>query len=268
MKFSIIIRCFNKLPIIRKCVDAAINSTNSQTEIILINNHPPYQDAVEYINNINHPRVKVLDPLRNIGNATGFNYGANFAKGEFLVILDDDIIVPKNNWITVMSKTFEDFENLAYVSLIWPAVLDNLQSTNDFKNRIINKSEYRFSFEDKFTVFGCVMLKKDLWRKHFSKSDLIKGDLYGIDGYYQQKANMLGMKTGYILSHMPEHLARTIESDPLYGAYKVIYAFGVTNKEYTNWRREKLEFSEKELLALKQFGYQEFEIQNMWKNNI
>lgn len=91
------------------------------------------------------------------------------------------------------------------------------------------------------------MLKKELWQVNFS--DLIKSDLYGIDGYYQEKASQLGMETSYILSHMPEHLGRSIETDPLYSAYKVIYTFELTRDDYTTWRRKKT-LSRKERLAL------------------
>ncbi len=43
MKYSIIIRCYNTLPLIKKCVEAVIQSTDDDTEIILINNHPPHK---------------------------------------------------------------------------------------------------------------------------------------------------------------------------------------------------------------------------------
>lgn len=264
MKFSIIIRCYNTLSIIKNCVEAAINSTDSNTEIILVNNHPPYPNAIEYLNNIRHPRVKVLDPMKNIGNASGFNYGAVFAKGEFLVNLDDDIIVPNNNWIEAMAKPFEDFPNLAYVSLMWHGVKVKLkQDDPEFEQKIIYKPDYTIYFDNRYVYFGCVMIKKNIWKKHFAHA--VQDDLYGIDGYYQQKANSLGMKTAYLLSHVPEHLARTNDSDQLYGAYKVIYAYNVTKEDYYNWRKKKSHFTTYELQALRQFGYNNLEIAKLQK---
>ncbi|WHY97943.1 glycosyltransferase family 2 protein [Peribacillus simplex] len=262
MKFSIIVRCYNKLFIVKKCVEAAINSTDSNTEIILVNNHPPYKDVSEYLNNIRHPRVKVLDPLRNIGNAKGFNYGAIHAQGEFLINLDDDIVVPNNDWIDAMAKPFEDFPDLAYVSLAWNTVKDpvknNLKKDPEYNKNVISNPDYTIYFENKFTMFGCVMIKKSIWKNHFA--NVVQGDLYGIDGYYQQKANTIGMKTAYLLSHEPEHLVRTKETDPLYGAYKVIYALGVSKKDFPSWRLGKAQFTINEQQALKQWGYTSIEI--------
>ena len=123
MKFSIIIRCYNTLPLIQKCVEAVLQTTDDDTEIILINNHPPHKTAMDYLQNLHHPRVIVLDPGRNIGNFEGFNYGALHARGENLIILDDDIIVPNNNWIHVMSQSLADFPNLAYTALLCTHVI-------------------------------------------------------------------------------------------------------------------------------------------------
>lgn len=101
------------------------------------------------------------------------------------------------------------------------------------------------------------MLKKELWQVHFS--ELIKSDLYGIVGYYPEKASQLGMKTTYILSHMPEHLGRSIETDLLYGAYKVIYTFELTRDDYTTWRGTKsltfrFDYQGIEILQILNFG--------------
>ncbi|WP_224752266.1 glycosyltransferase family 2 protein [Metabacillus arenae] len=266
MDYSIIIRCYNKLPLVKKCVEAAIQSTDFRTEIILVNNHPPYQEVTTYLNKLKHPRVTVLDPQRNIGNAAGFNYGAQRAKGEYLIILDDDIIVPKNDWIDVMSKALNDFPDTAYVSLVWQGVRKLLENNPNYKNHIIQQPEYNIYFDKSYVVFGCVMLKKSIWKKYFSDSNLVNKDLYGIDGYYKNKANQLGMRTGYILSHVPEHLGRTKHSDLLYGAYKVIYAYGLTKEDFVTWRRRKPTFTAKEKIALLKFGYHETEIKNLTDN--
>lgn len=265
MKYSIIIRCYNTLPLIKKCIEAAIQSTDAETEIILVNNHPPYQEVTEYLNNITHPRVTLLDPHKNIGNAAGFNYGASVAKGEYLVILDDDIIVPNNNWISMMSKALTDYNKLAYLSLIWSSVKQSLTTKAAFQHNIVKNADYSIYFDNSYVIFGCVMLKKELWQKHFSHPNLINKDLYGIDGYYQRKAKKLGMSTGYLISHMAEHLGRTEEADLLYGAYKVIYAYKLTKVDYVNWKKGKKKFTGREELALKHFGYNKSHIENLKK---
>ncbi|MFS1512890.1 glycosyltransferase family A protein [Chengkuizengella sp. SCS-71B] len=261
MKNSVIIRCYNTLPLIKKCLDAVIKSTDQNTEIILVNNHPPYQDVMDYLYHLNHPRVKVLDPGQNLGNVRGFDYGADHSTGENLIILDDDTIVPNNNWIEVMSQSFEDFPQLAFVSLVWPAVLNRLKSTPSPPNLLFEKKEYtiRFMTNAIFIFFGCVMIKSSLWKKHF-KNIKIDLPLYRIEPEYKKKAVEIGMDVGYILSHMAEHLSRTEEADPLNGAWKVFYAFGLTQKSYPDWRENKNSLSHVEEYSLNKFGYPQSQI--------
>jgi glycosyltransferase involved in cell wall biosynthesis len=265
MKSSIIIRCYNTLPLIKKSVEAAIQTTGDDTEIILINNHPPYRDVIEYLQNLNHPRVVVLDPGRNIGNIEGFNYGAKRSRGKNLIILDDDIIVPNNNWLHVMSQSLEDFPNLAYVSLVWPTVKNEISTHTGFRDKIIQKLEYTIQFTNDMVVFGCVMMRKATWQQYFSHIHLTDRHLYAIDANYKVKANELRMKTAYIISHMAEHLGRTQESDLLYGAWKVFYAYALTRADYTEWRKNKTSFTIDEEHSLRNFGYPEIQIEELKK---
>ncbi|NBI28718.1 glycosyltransferase family 2 protein [Chengkuizengella marina] len=253
MENSVIIRCYNTLPLIKKCVKAAIATTDHNTEIILVNNHPPYQDVRKFLHRFKHPRVKVLDPGENIGNIEGFNYGAAHAMGENLIILDDDIIVENNNWIEVMNKSFEDFPNLAYVVLTWPAIKDYNVSSLD---QLFEKSEYTIRMMDEVVIFGCAMIKKSLWKEHFKNIE-VKLHWYGIDREYKFKAQDLGMDTGIILSHKVEHLARTKKSDPLFGAWKIFYTYEFTEESYTVWKQNKSSLSIDEIDFLEKFGYQQ-----------
>ncbi|NBI28716.1 glycosyltransferase family 2 protein [Chengkuizengella marina] len=249
---SVIIRCYNTLPLIKKSINAVIETTDKNTEIILVNNHPPYQEAMEYLQNFNHIRVSVLDPGQNIGSIAGINFGAHKAVGENLVILDDDIIVPNNNWIQVMAQSLNQYPNLAYVSLAWHAMINHNTSPLD---KLIERPEYTIRFMKDVVILGCTMVKKSLWKKYFKNINTSYQHWYGTDKKYKAKANELGMDSGIILSHIAEHLSRTEESDFLYDIWKVLYAFGLTLKNYTEWKENKTSLSPLEEYALKLFNY-------------
>ncbi|HDR4948342.1 TPA: glycosyltransferase family 2 protein [Bacillus cereus] len=256
MKYSIIIRCYNTLPLIKECVEAVMQSTGTDTEIILINNHPPYKDVIEYLENLNDPRITVLDPGYNIGNLEGFNYGAERANGENLIILDDDIIVPNNDWIDIMFQTLCDFPNFAYVSLLCSHVESFLLSNRkDPKNKIIKKEKYTIQITPHIVIFGCIMLKKTLWKQYFSNIKLERIPLYDIDVHYGTIANNIGMEAGYIISHFAKHLGRSKESDQLYGAWKILYVCDLTLEDYVGWRNNKKTLTQIEESTLKKYGY-------------
>ncbi len=194
----------------------------------------------------------------------------NMLKGKYLIILDDDIIVPNNNWIEVMSQALIDFPNLAYTSLLCSHIKTFLLSYTDPQAQEIQKSEYTIQFTNNIVIFGCVMLEKTLWQQYFSNIKLSHLELFEIEGDYKIKANQIGMKTGYILSHMAEHLGATNESDLVYYAWKVFYIFGLATTEYVEWRKNKTAFTKEEELTLRNKGYSDLfieEIKNAFINS-
>jgi GT2 family glycosyltransferase len=253
LKNSVIINCYNTLPLIQKTVAAALATTDLNTEILLINNHPPYPEVADYLQSIKHPRTRVLDPGRNLGCTLGFQFGAAQARGEFIVKLDDDTIVPKNNWISAMSQALNDFSDLAYVALI-------MNIYQQGRNPPVAMPEYTLEIIDDCVFFSCMMIRKQLWSKHFviSKTGLYGGEEF----YYMQKATELGLKKGYLLSHVANHLGRTAQADPLYGAWKFFYGVGQTGAGYEEWR---LCFTpnENDLNSMRRFGYPEDQIEEI-----
>ncbi len=253
MRFSVIINCYNTLPIIRKCVDSVIESTDSDTEILLVNNHPPYPEVQTYLKGYIHQRVKILDPGKNLSHILGTQFAEKFAGGEYLVRMDDDAVLPKNNWINAMSQALNRFSDLAYVGLPWPGVL---LTGNDR----INTPEFTLEYAD-VVLFTCVMFRRSIWRSYFV---IPQQGIYGNDDTYSaQKANQLGLKKAYLVSHCCEHLGRTPECDPLYGAWKVFYAMNSTNLGFEAWRNLISQINLQEENLLRQFGYPQDQIEQI-----
>lgn len=253
MKFSVIINCYNTLPIIKKCVDSVVESTDSDTEILLVNNHPPYPEVQSYLKGYIHQRVKILDPGKNLSHILGTQFAEKFAGGEYLIRMDDDAVLPKNNWIHAMSQALNRFSDLAYVGLPWPGVP---LTGNDR----INTPEFTLEYAD-VVLFTCVMFRRSIWRSYFV---IPQQGIYGNDDTYSaQKANQLGLKKAYLISHPCEHLGRTPECDPLYGAWKVFYAMNITNLNFEPWRNSMGKISLQEENLLRQFGYPQDQIEQI-----
>ncbi len=256
MKYSVIINCYNTLPLIKYCVDAALETTDQKTEIILINNHPPYQEAMDYLKEFCHPRVRVLDPGENIGCMPGFQYGAENAKGEYIVKLDDDVIVPKKNWLDAMHQALIDFPKIAYIALK-PSVI----KTSNYK--CLKKNGYTLEIHRDTILFWCMMIKRKLWQTQFVMTKL---PLYGVgERDYTRKANELGLKKAYLTSHICTSLGRTEESDPLYGAWKLFYVKLKRQRlDFPNWKKT-FQLGPNEIKIMKEFGYPEVQIEEIKK---
>lgn len=251
MTFSVIINCYNTLALIKKTLEAALRTTDKNTEILLINNHPPYPDALRFLKRYRHPRVRILNPGKNIGCMPGFQYGAGHSRGRYIVKLDDDVIVPNKNWIQAMYQALTDFPKLAYVALK-PSPL------KPERRRLTVKPGYTLEFRQGTVLFWCMMIKKSLWQSHFVMNNL---PLYGVgERYYERRANQLGLKKAYLASHVCTSLGRTKEADPLYGAWKLFY---VKMKErratFDKWKKN-FTIGPEEAEIMRRFGYPDEQI--------
>lgn len=254
MKYSIVMLCYNTLPIMKRCLKAALETTGADTEIILVNQHPPYADQQEFLSKPIHPRVRVADPGRNLGVHRGIEYGFDKALGQFVIKVDDDSMVPSNNWITAMSDAITN-RNLAYVALPFHAIIGKGYER-------VQEYGYELEYFDDGILAGVLMIKRDLWQDHFRLPNS-KDRLYGQEeAHYHEVSRALGMGKAYLISHPYTHLGRTPDCDGLYGAWKLFYALGRTNEEYPVWRLS-FQMTEENIQVMYDFGYPDDQIEDM-----
>jgi GT2 family glycosyltransferase/tetratricopeptide (TPR) repeat protein len=100
---SIIILGFNQVEYTRKCIESIRRHTRQKYELILIDNGS--KDGTEsFFRSI--PGAKVVRNAENLGVAKGWNQGMRLAAGEYLLILNNDIIVGPD-WLENMVRLAE-----------------------------------------------------------------------------------------------------------------------------------------------------------------
>jgi glycosyltransferase involved in cell wall biosynthesis/predicted Zn-dependent protease len=98
---SIIILCCNQLDCTRQCLESLLLRTRRPYELILVDNGssdgtPAYLDALRQRSG--PERVVLLRNEQNVGFAGGCNQGLAAAAGEFLVLLNNDVILT-DGWL-------------------------------------------------------------------------------------------------------------------------------------------------------------------------
>src|SRR5690606_32507001 len=89
-KVSIIILGFNQVEYTRKCVESIRKHTRQKYELILVDNGS--KDGTEtYFRSV--PGAKVVRNAENLGVSRGWNQGMRLADGDYLLILNNDVIV-------------------------------------------------------------------------------------------------------------------------------------------------------------------------------
>ena len=95
---------------LRRCIDSIIDKTSYENyEIIVIENNSTEKETFDYYESLKkHPAIKVVEYGGGNSEAGGFNYskinnfGASFARGEYIVLLNNDTEVITRTWLEEM----------------------------------------------------------------------------------------------------------------------------------------------------------------------
>ena len=97
---SVIIPCWNQLEFTRKCIAALFRRTGPNWELIVINNGSTdgTADFLGGVQDVSPVPVTVIANTTNRGFPTAINQGLQYARGEYLVLLNNDVVVT-DGWL-------------------------------------------------------------------------------------------------------------------------------------------------------------------------
>ncbi len=105
MKVSIVILPFRKTQLIKPVFDAIFAQTHEDLEVIAVLNDST--DGTKQILQAQYPKVKIVEPGKNLFFAAGVNLGIENATGEFIQLVNDDLIL-EPNYVAELLKAFDD----------------------------------------------------------------------------------------------------------------------------------------------------------------
>jgi len=110
IKTSIIIPHFNGIEIIDECLSSLANMNDNDYEIIVVDNNSTDQ-SINHIKK-NFKKIRIIELTENKGYAGGCNVGAQSAKGNYLVFLNNDTI-HENDWLEKLTAYMDSNKNVA-----------------------------------------------------------------------------------------------------------------------------------------------------------
>lgn len=237
-KLLIITTVYNRLPLVRQCVEAVLKNTKGKYLLGLVYNNPPYDDVEPYLDAIEKKHsgnVVVLKPGVNLGCHRGFNYGyeqlANNSK--YVVKLDDDTIVGKN-WNTPMMGVLRRDRQLAYLAA-------NINTKHGSKFYIKKIDRYTIEIPQKGAVgFSCVMFPV----RAIKQIGLLmnRDNLYGGEERdYLIRTRERGLYGAYLREVTVHHLDNE-DRDIDYALWKFWYGYlNKTELDFETFRQDKAE---------------------------
>lgn len=224
MKISIIIPTMNHLEdCLRPCCESIIQATNfdGKKEIIVVGNGCT-DETRQYIEYLGEP-FKFLDFSEPLGFSKANNEGLKIAKGEYLLLLNNDTIIfnwGKDVWLNLLLNTFENYPNCGIAG---PSM-----SYNKFA-----KSE--------FLIFFCVMISRKCFEQVGFLDEIFK-EGSGEDIAYCIEAK----KKGFELHQVPPD-PLTTQSNYMIGKYPIYHKAEQTVHTLKNWN--EIYFRNNEILA-------------------
>ena len=109
---SVVIPHYGGIDILSECLKSLNNCTCPNLEFIVVDNASP-DDSVQFIK-LNFTEVNLIQSVYNRGFAGGCNFGAQHAKGNYLLILNNDT-THEPDWIDHLVNMMESNSNISAV---------------------------------------------------------------------------------------------------------------------------------------------------------
>ena len=105
---SAIVLVYNGLPYLEECINSLVNQTLDNMEILLMNDAST-DDSLSVCKKFEkmYDNVRLIDKEKNEGLATSANLGISLARGEYVILVDNDDIIPSYAYERLYNKAKE-----------------------------------------------------------------------------------------------------------------------------------------------------------------
>lgn len=116
---SVLILTYNRTDLLKNCLDSTLKSDYPNLEFIVTDNGSVEDIAGFVKTNYPHYKIKVVRLKENRGLTGGFNYGFNFCRGKYIMILSNDTRIQKQ----AISCMVDMVENDSSIGIVSPKII-------------------------------------------------------------------------------------------------------------------------------------------------
>uniref|UniRef100_A0A6M3XPT8 Putative glycosyltransferase n=1 Tax=viral metagenome TaxID=1070528 RepID=A0A6M3XPT8_9ZZZZ len=179
---DIIILNFNGLEFSKGCINSLYNNTDYPFNLIIVDNASEEEGTEEYFESLKKKYNNVIihyNKTPDSGFAGGNNIGLSYSKHDYVMLLNNDILIPGSNklWLRELKNIFKLDTKIAIVGpkLLYPNNL--IQSAGSYldkntfsapvfpfyhRGRFESKEKYSQIDELSCITFACILAKREL----------------------------------------------------------------------------------------------------------
>jgi len=172
-RISIIIPVHNQLEWTLRCLRAVSAAGDSESYEVIVVDDASTDQSMELLGAI--PGLRLLRNDQNLGFLRSVNFGASFATGEFLVLLNNDT-APMPGWLSELRNTFENFPDagIAGARLLYPdgrlqeaggLIWSDGSGWNYGRLEPPERPEYSYARRTDYCSAAAIMLPRAVWEQ-------------------------------------------------------------------------------------------------------
>jgi GT2 family glycosyltransferase len=199
---AVVVVTYNRLHLLRRCVDDVLQRTSDKTREIIIWNNASDDGTREYLATLDDPRLRIVHHSENIGT-NAYARAFALATQDYLVELDDDVIEAPDGWDEQMVDAFVRIPQMGYLSA------NLVDDPNDSASQYVKylreeRNAYTRREIDGIVILegptggGCTMTSRDLYERiggFRQRDDLV---FWHEDAAYVRDVHRLGYRSAVL----------------------------------------------------------------------
>ena len=167
---SIVILSYNQLDYTKNCLNSIrLYTEDVNYEIIVVDNNSD-AETLKYLGELND--ITLISNKENKGFAEGCNQGIKIAKGDYIVLLNNDTIVTYK-WLSNMLNVFSEDKNVSIVGPLTNSTVGKQMIKVSYGTDIVEMQKFARKIADSDTkpwetlrlVAFCVVVKKEIFEE-------------------------------------------------------------------------------------------------------
>ena len=111
---AVVVLTYNRVHLLRQCVERALLRTSETTTEILIWNNASTDGTQAYLDSLTDPRIKVIHHPENIGQ-NAYALAVPMTTTPYFIEMDDDIVEAREEWDREMLEAFERLPDIGFL---------------------------------------------------------------------------------------------------------------------------------------------------------